>query len=148
MQQVYVFLSGERDYSLIKGSTGPLVYPAGHVYIYSLLYYATDEGRDIATGQVIFAGLYIVTLAVVMATYRSAGAPPYIYPLLILSKRLHSIFMLRMFNDGIVALFLWMTIYLLQKRRCRLGHDVVTRTGSYRRSFPTEKSSGISLTGL
>ncbi|TPX20677.1 dolichyl-P-Man:Man(5)GlcNAc(2)-PP-dolichol alpha-1,3-mannosyltransferase [Coccidioides immitis] len=117
MQQVSIFLSGERDYTLIKGSTGPLVYPAGHVYAFSLLYSVTDEGRDIAFGQIIFAGLYIVALALVMATYWSAGAPPYIYPLLVLSKRLHSIFMLRMFNDGIATLLLWATIYMLQKRR-------------------------------
>lgn len=119
MQHISAFLSGERDYTRFDGSTGPLVYPAGHVYIYSLLYYLTDEGRDIMLGQIIFAGLYLITLAFVMATYRSAGAPPYLYPLLVLSKRLHSIYMLRMFNDGIATLFLWATIYMLQKRKWR-----------------------------
>lgn len=29
MQQVAQYRSGERDYTLIKGDTGPLVYPAG-----------------------------------------------------------------------------------------------------------------------
>ncbi|EEP80410.1 conserved hypothetical protein [Uncinocarpus reesii 1704] len=101
------------------GSTGPLVYPAGHVYIFSFLHSATDEGRNIALAQLIFAGLYLVTLALVMATYRQSGAPPYLYPLLVVSKRLHSIFMLRMFNDGVATLFLWATIYMLQKRRWR-----------------------------
>ncbi|KAL1955202.1 hypothetical protein VTO42DRAFT_8914 [Malbranchea cinnamomea] len=121
MQQVSLFLSGERDYTLIKGSTGPLVYPAAHVYIYSALFHATDEGRDIVAGQAIFAVLYLLTLALVMACYRSAGAPPYIFGLLVLSKRLHSIFLLRMFNDGVAALFLWAAILMFQRRQWLLG---------------------------
>ena len=30
MQQIAQYRSGERDYTLIKGDTGPLVYPAGN----------------------------------------------------------------------------------------------------------------------
>lgn len=29
MQQIAQYRSGERDYTLMKGDTGPLVYPAG-----------------------------------------------------------------------------------------------------------------------
>jgi hypothetical protein len=72
MQQVSLFMSGERDYSKLKGDTGPLVYPAGHVYIYSGLYYLTDEGRDIRVAQWVFMLLYLATLAVVMQCYRLA----------------------------------------------------------------------------
>ncbi|KAK2766967.1 dolichyl-P-Man:Man(5)GlcNAc(2)-PP-dolichol alpha-1,3-mannosyltransferase [Arachnomyces sp. PD_36] len=117
MQQVSLYLSGERDYTLLKGSTGPLVYPAGHVYLYSLLHHLTDEGRDIAFAQILFAFLYLFTLVIVIACYRRAGVPPYIFPLLVLSKRLHSVFMLRLFNDGIAATALWLTILLLQRRQ-------------------------------
>jgi alpha-1,3-mannosyltransferase len=35
------FLSGERDYSKLKGDTGPLVYPAGFLYVYSLVKFVT-----------------------------------------------------------------------------------------------------------
>lgn len=35
MQQVEAFLGGERDYTKIVGQTGPVVYPAGHLYIYT-----------------------------------------------------------------------------------------------------------------
>ncbi|PYH44559.1 dolichyl-P-Man:Man(5)GlcNAc(2)-PP-dolichol alpha-1,3-mannosyltransferase [Aspergillus saccharolyticus JOP 1030-1] len=117
MQQIALYLGGERDYTLIKGSTGPLVYPAAHVYSYSLLYHLTDEGRDIFFGQVLFAALYLITLVVVLACYRQSGAPPYLFPLLVLSKRLHSIFVLRLFNDGLAALTMWLAIWLFQKRR-------------------------------
>ncbi len=76
MQQVEQYLAGERDYTLIKGNTGPLVYPAAHVYIYSGLYRVTDGGQDIRPAQMIFAGLYLGVLALVMACYRKAKVPP------------------------------------------------------------------------
>lgn len=44
MQEVGQYLGGCRDYSLMKGDTGPLVYPAGFVYMYSLLFQLTDGG--------------------------------------------------------------------------------------------------------
>jgi len=72
MQQVAQYLAGERDYTLIKGGTGPLVYPAAHVYFYTALYHVTDQGRNIALAQAMFAGLYVSVLAVVMGCYRMA----------------------------------------------------------------------------
>lgn len=42
-QEVKGVIDGERDYAMLRGDTGPLVYPAGFVYIYSALYYATDK---------------------------------------------------------------------------------------------------------
>jgi alpha-1,3-mannosyltransferase len=121
MEQISQILSGERDYTRIRGGTGPLVYPAAHVYVYSALYRLTDRGKDILLAQQLFAGIYLTVLAVVMACYRRAAVPPYVFPLLILSKRLHSIFMLRCFNDGVAALCLWVAIYFLQRRAWRAG---------------------------
>jgi len=72
MQQIAIFLKGERDYKNIAGSTGPLVYPGAHVWIYKQLYKWTDEGRDIALAQYIFAGVYLLTLGVVFQCYRKA----------------------------------------------------------------------------
>jgi alpha-1,3-mannosyltransferase len=117
MEQVSLYISGERDYTLIKGSTGPLVYPAAHVYLYSLLHLLTDGGRDVLLGQMFFGVLYLATLVVVMACYRQSGAPPYLFPLLALSKRLHSVFVLRLFNDGAAAFAMWTAIFLFQNRR-------------------------------
>ncbi|KAK1093216.1 dolichyl-P-Man:Man(5)GlcNAc(2)-PP-dolichol alpha-1,3-mannosyltransferase [Friedmanniomyces endolithicus] len=107
MKQVSQYIAGERDYTKLYGDTGPLVYPAAHVYIYRLLHYVTNEGKDIRTAQYIFVALYLSTLALVMQCYRQAKVPPYVFPLLILSKRLHSIFMLRLFNDGFAVFFLF-----------------------------------------
>lgn len=72
MEQIEQYIAGERDYTKIKGGTGPLVYPAAHVYIYWMLYHATDHGRNILLAQGIFAVLYLGTQALVMSCYRRA----------------------------------------------------------------------------
>lgn len=72
MQQIEQYVHGERDYAKIKGDTGPLVYPAAHLYIYRILYALTDEGRDIRLAQVVFAILYLFSLAMAMLCYRQA----------------------------------------------------------------------------
>ena len=116
MQHIKLYISGERDYTKLTGSTGPLVYPAAHVYIYRFLYSITDEGQDIFFAQQLFVGLYLLTLLIVMQCYRKAGAPPYVLVLLSLSKRVHSIFMLRMFNDCFAVFFLWSAIWCYQRK--------------------------------
>ncbi|KAK8080460.1 hypothetical protein PG997_008278 [Apiospora hydei] len=121
MEQVAQYVSGERDYTVIKGGTGPLVYPAAHVYTYTALYNLTDHGTNILLAQELFAGLYMVTLALVMMCYWKAKVPPYVFPLLIASKRLHSIFVLRCFNDCFAVFFFWATIFCFQRRAWTLG---------------------------
>ena len=121
MQQVSQYLAGERDYTAIKGSTGPLVYPAAHVYIYSFLHGLTNEGRDILHGQILFAILYIHALAIVLICYSRARVPPYVLPLLVLSKRLHSIYVLRLFNDGVAAFAMWLSILFFQRDQLTLA---------------------------
>lgn len=121
MQQVSQYIAGERDYVKLYGDTGPLVYPAAHVYIYRLLHYVTNEGEDIHLAQYIFMTLYLMTLALAMECYRQAKAPPYVFPLLILSKRMHSIFMLRLFNDCFAVFFLFLAILCFQRRSWTAG---------------------------
>eukprot|EP00616_Rhizochromulina_sp_CCMP1243_P003480 CAMPEP_0118995314 /NCGR_PEP_ID=MMETSP1173-20130426/58275_1 /TAXON_ID=1034831 /ORGANISM="Rhizochromulina marina cf, Strain CCMP1243" /LENGTH=281 /DNA_ID=CAMNT_0006946651 /DNA_START=7 /DNA_END=849 /DNA_ORIENTATION=- len=122
MQEVAGYLGGTTDYSQLRGDTGPLVYPAGFVYVYSGLYYATDQGENIARAQWIFYGVYLAVLFIVMMIYRrSCKGPPVILALLVMSKRIHSIFVLRLFNDCIAVLLLYAAVYLFCQLRWRMG---------------------------
>ena len=102
--------NGTTDYSTIKGDTGPLVYPAGFVWIYSILYKMTNEGQDIKTAQYIFGIMYILTVSLVCRLLiRTKKVPTYVLAVMCLtSRRIHSIYVLRLFNDP-VAMFLLYT---------------------------------------
>lgn len=135
MQEVGGYLDGERDYIKLKGDTGPLVYPAGFVYLYSALRYLTDDGTNVRKAQYNFLGFYLALLAVVHRIYIEVGRrcnvsqsnnqqspahlPNYLLILLSLSKRIHSIFMLRLFNDGLAMLLLYVGIYFMIRNRFR-----------------------------
>lgn len=68
--------------------------------MFRMLYDITDAGKNTFLAQQIFAALYVVSLVLTCAIYRQAGGTPnWIVFLLPLSKRLHSIFVLRLFND-------------------------------------------------
>jgi alpha-1,3-mannosyltransferase len=75
MQEVSGVLNDKQfDYLELKGDTGPLVYPAGFVWIFAALYYVTDQGTKIQVAQYIFSALYIAMIFVVFAIYRKANA--------------------------------------------------------------------------
>lgn len=82
MQQVECFLNGTLDYQQISGDTGPIVYPAGHLYIYTLLYYVTNHGKNILLAQHFFAILYVATLAVIFKIYSSDSKVCFYYDLI------------------------------------------------------------------
>ena len=70
--------------------------------------------------QTIFAVIYLANQAVVMRLYvESHAVPPWALILLCLSKRVHSIFLLRMFNDGLTMLLANTALLLLIRRRWR-----------------------------
>merc|ERR1712129_380862 len=99
MQQVEIFANGERDYTKLIGDTGPIVYPAGHLYIYTALYHVTEHGQSIHTAQVVFAALWVLALGLVLhVARRSRMIPRWAMPLFALSKRARSLFVLRLFN--------------------------------------------------
>ncbi|BGP52260.1 dolichyl-P-Man:Man(5)GlcNAc(2)-PP-dolichol alpha-1,3-mannosyltransferase [Rhodotorula kratochvilovae] len=91
-----------------------VLYPALHIYAYAGLSWLTDGGKALQRAQWAFAGVYVATLAVVMfGIYRrNERIPPYALILLTLSKRLHSVYMLRMFNDALVMLLVYSAIAL------------------------------------
>eukprot|EP00903_Cladosiphon_okamuranus_P014457 g13413.t1 len=124
MQEVKGFLDGERDYRNLRGDTGPLVYPAGFVYVYSMLYWITDRGEDIATAQYLFMGLYVSLVMLVLSIYGRAASramPLWSILLVCTSRRVHSIFVLRLFNDGVAMWLLYAAVYLFILNRWRLG---------------------------
>lgn len=200
MQQVSQFWAGERDYANIGGDTGPLVYPAGHLWVYTALQWVsgTERGgvkekksmaqvlagnafygakalaktavatstetvktavhdsldaleraadpaviegmQNVQGAQHVFRWVYLATFTTVVFGYwllnervgwrgtglsfvdndvrregngRLWGFSPYLLVLLATSKRLHSIYVLRMFNDCFVTLFMAVSWVLL-----------------------------------
>lgn len=112
---------GQLDYMHVKGGTGPLVYPAGHVWIYRALHWATGGG-SIPHAQRLFIIIYLVTQALVLRLYIDAQVvPPWALVLLCLSKRIHSIYMLRLFNDGIAAMVAYAATLSLVHGKWRLA---------------------------
>lgn len=128
MEEVSGVLNDKQfDYKLLQGGTGPLVYPAGFVYIYSALYYVTLGGTSIRAAQYIFALLHTAVLGLVFYIYRRCyrvSAPSFpivIVFLLPLSRRVMSLFVLRMFNDGVQVLFMYAAIAAFVDNRWNLG---------------------------
>ena len=177
-----VVVDGQLDYREIRGSTGPLVYPAGFVYLFAFLRQITQQGQNIRLAQFIFLGFYVATQATVLLIYQmvmqaerqrffddidnttntnwmtttttaedednksstglrkatTARSSPSIASqrlslahriwcwrillcVVCASKRLHSIFMLRLFNDGPTMLFLYMSMLLFMKQCWQWG---------------------------
>ncbi|XP_021065785.1 dol-P-Man:Man(5)GlcNAc(2)-PP-Dol alpha-1,3-mannosyltransferase isoform X1 [Mus pahari] len=114
MAQVEGFINGTYDYTQLQGDTGPLVYPAGFLYLFTGLYYATDRGTDIPMAQNIFAVLYLVTLVLVFLIYhQTSKVPPFVFFFMCCaSYRVHSIFVLRLFNDPVAMALLFLSINL------------------------------------
>ena len=79
MQEVegVVGTNGTWDYTHLKGDTGPLVYPAGFVYFFTILYYVTNYGTNIKLAQYIFAGFYLLNLALVFRIYSKSKRVSY-----------------------------------------------------------------------
>ncbi|KAE8603431.1 hypothetical protein XENTR_v10014338 [Xenopus tropicalis] len=115
MDEVEGVLNGTYDYTQLKGETGPLVYPAGFVYIFSIFYYLTEQGSNIRLAQYIFAALYLLTLFFVFRIYVvTKKVPPYVFFFMCCaSYRVHSIFLLRLFNDPVAMVILFFSINLL-----------------------------------
>lgn len=143
MQEVSMWQEGQLDYTKIYGGTGPLVYPAGFLYIYAFFKWLTDNGTNIAKGQVLFSMLYIINQAIVLSIYHVIGTQVIgdcksrqettlqrshtiwswriAMAILCFSKRIHSIFILRLFNDGVCMLLFYVSCLLFMKSRWRIG---------------------------
>lgn len=190
-QQAALFLSpySERLYSNLVGGTGPLVYPALHLYLYSALHrlfpdasqvevagfvptsgngsYTTLDksthetlvdpqlakvGQGLRPLQWIWAGVFVTTLglvALISGKARMARSPsieardtprswfqllsemwtgspslPLLLILLTQSKRLYSIYVLRLFNDPLAMVILYASIVFFMSRHWKIGSVV------------------------
>lgn len=154
MEEVDFWLDGEYDYRKIHGGTGPLVYPAGFLYLFGFLQWMTD--RRIPRAQIFFLGFYVLTQFVVFGLYsmvlrqirKSRQCKTSITTttaegshidgaiwslshevwsfriamgLLCLSKRYHSIFLLRLFNDGPTMLVAYMSFWCFMNNKWNIG---------------------------
>lgn len=126
MVQVGQVFNGSKfnfDYNQIEGPTGPLVYPAGHVYVFYLFKELTDGGANILAAQYLYLCIYIAQLILVYKIYshkRTLKVPPYMFLIMCFtSYRIHSIYVLRLFNDPVAILAAYASFYLfLKKQHC------------------------------
>ena len=44
----------KHNFSYFQGQTGPCVYGAGYIYVFSILYYLTDKGKNIFVKSILF----------------------------------------------------------------------------------------------
>lgn len=133
MQEVAgVIVDGEFDYVKLRGDTGPLVYPAGFVYVYSILFYLTEGGRNIHTAQLLYCVLHAACFVAVAAIYyqyyvsqpscaSTQRLPLWSALLLLVSRRVMSLFVLRLFNEGVQILLMYIAIALLASNRWMSG---------------------------
>ncbi|KAI3721800.1 hypothetical protein L2E82_32818 [Cichorium intybus] len=105
---------------LLKGDTGPLVYPVGFLYVYSAIQYVT--GGQVYPAQILFGFLYIVNLGIMLFVYVNTDVVPWWdLTLLCLSKMLHSIFVLRLVNDCFAMTLLHASLVPLLYQNWHLG---------------------------
>lgn len=123
MQEVQGVINGTYDYSDLKGDTGPLVYPAGFVYVFALLHMITDGGKNIRVAQYLYALLYLTTLFLLYKIYcQCKKVPPYALILCCcISYRVHSIYVLRLFNDPVAVCLFYLSLNLFLTNRWTLG---------------------------
>lgn len=142
----------ERNYSRIRGDTGPLVYPAGHVLLHAFLHDATQwdakhwtteihrverPGYEARTHrpeatvrflQDLYRVLYLVLLALVILAAALIRLPLPFLLLLALGERPRAIFVLGLFNDCWAMTLLFLSLALaLVAARARTLHPARSR---------------------
>lgn len=142
------------DYAELRGDTGPLVYPAGHLYLHSALLSAfkwnvttwttesvpkqlpgyEDRVQRPASAlhalQGLYAVLWLILCASVYSVYQSMGAfdstwrTAWYLVLLSATRRGRSVFVLGLFGDAWCMTLLWLSFALLAKRKWTIGSIV------------------------
>ncbi|PIC47376.1 hypothetical protein B9Z55_006755 [Caenorhabditis nigoni] len=120
MQQVECYTNkGILNYTRIGGDTGPIVYPGGHLFTYRILYFLTSSGKNIRLAQHIFQVFYLFNVYMVFRILKKTKRIPPIVLLFVTvtGYRIHSIFMLRLFNDPLAMMLFYVAMdrFLHQK---------------------------------
>ena len=142
MEQISIYYdTNEYNYVNIRGGTGPLVYPAGFLYLYLGIryicnYFVGNDGIEeerIRIAQWIFVFFYLCTFGIISILYTKIARRLTSYnnnnnnkaniiwswriaiTILTLSKRIHSIYILRLFNDGPTMLCTYISFYFFTK---------------------------------
>ncbi|CAI8495921.1 unnamed protein product [Hanseniaspora opuntiae] len=157
MEQIRsVIKDNNYQYDTIEGDTGPLVYPAGHYWIFKFLRDLTINWKDndnaygverISEGQEVFRVLYLVTLVFsFLVSLASGSVYPSLTVLLSASYRLHSIYVLRLFNDCFTTFLVLLSILLMIS--IKLVRDVIIDEGRRNKldeEFIADDASNFSL---
>ena len=160
MEQVAQVKNGEYDYQHIHGATGPVVYPAGFIWLFMLFKtlfqwdhtvftteyipknftleieidpetYRSATNYDVRTVrptgrilalQLMFTMIYLVGNQLMGSLYQQTKTMPWwsLY-LLMCSRRIHSIFVLGLFNDCWAQFLLIVSIYYFVQDRWETG---------------------------
>lgn len=100
-------------------------YPAGHLYIYTAFHKLLPaHGRE-RPAQFIFLAVETITFLLSAQIYYLAGrtkhVPQWTLIPLVLSKRSHSIYLLRLFNDPLAMVLLYSAVVIFQYNWWKVG---------------------------
>eukprot|EP00117_Sycon_ciliatum_P020854 scpid46705/ scgid18446/ Dol-P-Man:Man(5)GlcNAc(2)-PP-Dol alpha-1,3-mannosyltransferase; Alpha-1,3-mannosyltransferase ALG3; Asparagine-linked glycosylation protein 3; Not56-like protein len=123
MDQIEMIEAGEHDYMKIKGRTGPLVYPGGHVWLHWLLYWLTGGGKAILLCQALFLVVQVLTSTFVTSLYWRYVPQPFVTCCMFLfTVRCRNVYVNGLFNDCWAMLFVYMAMWLaVRHSRWTLG---------------------------
>ena len=110
-------------------------YPALHLYVFTAFHRFLPAEDRVRPAQYIYLGLYLTTFLLVSGIYYIAGRPvrdktrdddsrtrhipqALLIPL-VLSKRVHSIYLLRLFNDPITMCLFYSSVLVFMQRSLR-----------------------------
>ncbi|KAI5966018.1 ALG3 [Candida theae] len=114
LQQIDKVNAGELDYANIYGDSGPIVYPAGFITVYQYIQWLC--GDNVKEAQYIFGYCFTATLALACFVYAQIwDLQPWPIYLFLASKRLLSIYVLRLFNDCWTTICMVGVVLLLQQ---------------------------------
>ena len=114
LDQTATILGGTLDYARVHGRTGPLVYPAGHVWLFAAIDVLSGHGAHRLLVQLVFLGMQVAAVALLGRTVAHADPAATPWCLLWLTTlRARNVFVNGLFNDAPQVLLVYAALYLL-----------------------------------